>query len=145
MKYDYLIVGSGLFGAVFARKALDSGKTCLVLEKRSHIGGNMYDHVDPYGIRVHDYGPHAFHTDRKELFDYVRRFADWDDFRLKCGAEINGICTPAPFNFRTIDDFYPPEDAERLRKLGADAVLVGEALMRSADKSAMLAEMRGTK
>ena len=113
---DALVVGCGLSGAVIARNLAESGKKVVIWERRDHIGGNMYDYVDEHGILIHKYGPHTFHTTKKELFDYMNRFCSWDDFHLTCGAEIDGICTPTPFNFKTIDDFYSPEEAFELKK-----------------------------
>ena len=76
--YDYLIVGAGLFGAVFAQKAKEAGKTCLVIDKRDHIAGNIYtENVE--GINVHRYGAHIFHTNNKEVWVYVNRFAQLSD------------------------------------------------------------------
>ena len=69
-KYDYLIVGAGLFGAVFAHEATKKGKTCLVIDKRDHIGGNIYTE-EVEGIQVHKYGAHIFHTSKKEIWDYI--------------------------------------------------------------------------
>jgi UDP-galactopyranose mutase len=129
-----LVVGCGLSGAVIARELAEREYNVLILERRSHIGGNMYDHVDEHGIRVHDYGPHTFHTKKKELFDYMCCYSEWDDYKLTCGAEINGICTPTPFNFQTIDDFYDKQRAERLKKAikeefpGKETATVVEAL-----------------
>ena len=111
-----LIVGCGLSGAVIARELAEDGYQVTILERRDHIGGNMYDYRDPYGILVHKYGPHTFHTEKAELYHYICRFSDWEEYRLTCGAEINGICTPTPFNYQTIDDFYPPEKAARLKQ-----------------------------
>ncbi len=76
MKYDYLIVGAGLFGAVFAREAVKAGKTCLVVEKRGHIGGNIYTE-DVGGVTVHKFGAHIFHTSDKRVWDYVNGFAEF--------------------------------------------------------------------
>lgn len=111
-----LVVGCGISGAVIARELAEKGYAVRVLEKRNHIGGNMYDYVDEYGILVHKYGPHTFHTRKKELFDYMCKYAEWDEYHLTCGAEINGICTPTPFNFQTIDDFYSQDTANELKK-----------------------------
>lgn len=113
---DTLVVGCGLSGCVIARELAESGKDVVIWERRNHIGGNMYDYVDEHGILVHKYGPHAFHTSNIEVLNYIRRHADWQDFHLICGAQIDGICTPTPFNFKTIDDFYTPEDAAELKK-----------------------------
>ena len=77
--YDYLIVGSGLFGAIFAHEAMKKGKTCLVLEKRDHIGGNIYTE-EVEGIQVHRYGAHIFHTSNKEVWDYIQQFAEFNRY-----------------------------------------------------------------
>lgn len=113
---DALVVGCGLSGAVVARHLAEAGKKVVIWERRDHIGGNMYDYVDEHGILLHKYGPHTFHTTKKNLFDYMARFCEWEEYRLTCGAEIDGICTPTPFNFKTIDDFYPPKEAEELKR-----------------------------
>ena len=112
---DILVIGGGLSGAVVARELAQSGKKVIICERRNHIGGNMYDFVDEHGILVHKYGPHTFHTNKKELFDYICRYEKWDEYRLYCGAVINGKCTPTPFNFQTIDDFYSTEEAFTLK------------------------------
>ena len=77
--FDYLIVGSGLNGAVFANKAISHGKKVLVVEKREHIGGNVYSY-DCNGIQVHKYGPHTFHTNSDEVWKYMNQFADFNRF-----------------------------------------------------------------
>ena len=77
--YDYLIVGAGLFGAVFAREAADRSKKCLVIDKRDHIGGNIYT-KEIEGINVHMYGAHIFHTSNKKVWDYVNRFATFNRY-----------------------------------------------------------------
>ena len=110
-----LVIGCGLSGAVVARELAEKGFKVKILERRNHIAGNMYDHVDEYGVLVHDYGPHTFHTNDKKLFEYICRFGKWDEFKLTCGAEINGKCTPTPFNYQTIDDFYPVDEAEKIK------------------------------
>ena len=78
-KYDYLIVGAGLFGAVFAHEASRRGKTCLVIDKKNHIGGNIYTE-EVEGIQVHRYGAHIFHTSRKQVWDYINQFAEFNHF-----------------------------------------------------------------
>ena len=80
-EYDYLIVGSGLFGSVFAREATDKGKKCLVIEERDHIGGNCYTE-EKDGINIHKYGPHIFHTDDKRIWDYTNRFIEFNNYQL---------------------------------------------------------------
>ena len=79
MKYDYLIVGAGLFGAVFAHEAQKKGKRCLVIDKRSHIGGNVYTEEQD-GIQVHKYGAHIFHTSDRAIWDYVNQFAEFNNY-----------------------------------------------------------------
>ncbi len=77
MRYDYIIVGAGLFGSVFAREAKNKGLKCLIIDKRDHIGGNCFtEHKD--GIDIHKYGPHIFHTNSKEIWDYVNQFAEFN-------------------------------------------------------------------
>lgn len=116
---DCLIIGCGLSGAVVARHLAEQGKQVAIWERRNHIGGNMYDYVDEHGFLVQKYGPHTFHTKKKELYDYMCRFEQWQDYKLTCGAAWDGKYTPTPFNFTTIDTFYPAEKAKALKeKLG---------------------------
>lgn len=114
--YDVLIVGCGLSGAVIARELAEQGKRVEIWERRDHIGGNMYDYVDEYGFLVQKYGPHIFHTSQTDLYDYIARFEQWQDYKLTCGAVWNGKYTPTPFNFTTIDTFFSKEKAERLKE-----------------------------
>ena len=116
MKKDAIVVGCGLSGAVVARELANNGFKVLIVDRRGHIGGNMYDFYDEHGILVHKYGPHTFHTVKKELFEYMNRYAEWDEYHLTCGAEIMGKCTPTPFNFQTIDDYYDKDEAEKIKK-----------------------------
>ena len=113
---DCLIVGCGLSGSVIARHLAEQGQSVEMWERRDHIGGNMYDYVDEHGLLVQKYGPHTFHTTKKELYDYICQFEQWQDYKLTCGAVWDGKYTPTPFNFTTIDTFYPREKAERLKR-----------------------------
>ena len=105
MGYDYLIVGAGFFGSVCARELTDMGKKCLVIDRRSHIGGNCYT-SDKEGIHVHEYGPHIFHTDKKEIWDYINRFAEFSNFRYHGIAETCGEFYSLPFNMWTFYQIY---------------------------------------
>lgn len=91
---DCLIVGCGLSGAVVARHLAERGRQVTIWERRDHIGGNMYDYVDEHGFLVQKYGPHTFHTKKKELYDYMCRFGRWQDYKLTCGAAWGGKYTP---------------------------------------------------
>lgn len=131
---DYLVIGCGLSGAVVARHLAEQGRQVTIWERRDHIGGNMYDYVDEHGFLVQKYGPHTFHTKKKELYDYMCRFGRWQDYKLTCGAAWGGKYTPTPFNFTTIDTFYPTEKAELLKEKlkkafsGRDTATVVEVL-----------------
>lgn len=111
-----LVVGAGLSGAVIGRHLAEKGVKVDIWEKRSHIAGNMYDYEDDHGFLVQKYGPHTFHTIKKELYEYMCRYEDWQDYKLTCGAVWDGKYTPTPFNFTTIDTFYPEEKAEELKQ-----------------------------
>lgn len=109
------IVGCGLTGSVIARELAEKGKEVVIFERRNHIGGNMYDYEDSYGFLVQKYGPHTFHTNNECLFNYMKRFESWKDYKLTCGAVWDGKYTPSPFNFKTIDTFFPYEIAKKLK------------------------------
>ena len=112
---DCLVIGCGLSGAAVARHLAEQGKKVVIWERRDHIGGNMYDYVDEHGFLVQKYGPHTFHTKKKELYDYMCRFGQWQNYKLTCGAVWAGKYTPTPFNFTTIDTFYSAEKAVILK------------------------------
>lgn len=116
MKYDYLIVGAGLFGAVFAQQAKSKGKRVLVIEKRPNIGGNVYTEKIE-GINVHKYGAHIFHTNKKEIWDYVNKFADFNNFINSPIANYHGDIYSLPFNMYTFNKMWGvsyPEEAEKI-------------------------------
>jgi UDP-galactopyranose mutase len=105
--FDYLIVGAGYAGSVLAeRLARGSGKQVLLVDRRAHIGGNAYDHYDEAGILVHKYGPHIFHTNCKEVFDYLSRFTPWRQYQHKVLASVDGQLVPIPINLDTINQLY---------------------------------------
>src|SRR6478752_1695562 len=105
--FDYLIVGAGYAGSVLAeRLARGSGKHVLLVDRRPHIGGNAYDHYDESGILVHKYGPHIFHTNCREVFDYLSRFTDWRQYQHRVLASVDGQLLPMPINLDTINSLY---------------------------------------
>jgi len=107
MKYDYLIVGAGFAGAVMAeRLASQFNKKVLVVEKRNHIGGNAYDEYDEHGILIHKYGPHIFHTNSKEVFEYLSQFTEWRFYEHKVLANYQGELFPIPINRITLNKFF---------------------------------------
>lgn len=112
---DVLVIGAGLSGAVIARSLAEKGQHVSIFEKRNHIAGNMYDYYDEHGFLVQKYGPHTFHTKEKALFDYMCQFEDWQEYKLTCGAVWDGKYTPTPFNYTTIDTFFPKEKADELK------------------------------
>ncbi|MCH5204906.1 MAG: FAD-dependent oxidoreductase, partial [Oscillospiraceae bacterium] len=114
---DALVVGCGISGAVIARYlAEEKGNKVIVVDRRAHIAGNMYDFRNENGIIIQKYGPHAFHTKKEKLFEYMKRYSEWKRYELTCMVQMNGKFTPSPFNYQTVDDFYPPEKAEELKK-----------------------------
>lgn len=110
-----LIVGCGLCGSVIARELAEKGLQVQIWERRNHIGGNMYDYRDSHGILVQKYGPHTFHTKEQHLYEYICRYGEWQSYKLTCGAVWDSQYTPTPFNFTTIDTFYPKEAANKLK------------------------------
>ena len=114
MKYDYLIVGAGLFGAVFACEARKRGKSCLVVEKRNHIAGNVYCE-DIHGIQVHKYGAHIFHTSDKEIWEYVNQFAEFNHYINAPIARYKDELYNLPFNMNTFSRMWgiaTPKEAQ---------------------------------
>lgn len=103
--YDYLIVGAGLFGAVFAYEAKKKGKKCLVIDKRAHVGGNVYTE-DIEGIAVHKYGAHIFHTSNKEVWEYVQQFAEFNRYTNSPVANFHGEIYSLPFNMYTFNKMW---------------------------------------
>ena len=114
VNYDYLIVGAGLFGAVFARQAADAGKKCLVIDKRPQIAGNIY--TEPVeGVNVHRYGAHIFHTNNRQVWDYVNRFAAFNRYTNSPVANYKGELYNLPFNMNTFNKMWgviTPAEAE---------------------------------
>lgn len=114
--YDYLIVGSGLFGVTCARKLADEGYSVCVIEKRSHIGGNIYtENIE--GINIHKYGPHIFHTNSEEIWNYVNKFADFNNFVNTPIAKFKNEIYSLPFNMFTFNKMWGVETPEEAKKI----------------------------
>ena len=113
LAYDYLIVGAGFAGSVLAeRLARGSGKSVLLCDRRNHVGGNAYDHADAAGILVHKYGPHIFHTNSRDIFEYLSRFTTWRGYEHRVLASVEGKLLPIPINLDTINRLYGLKLAE---------------------------------
>ncbi len=116
MKYDYLIVGAGLFGAVFAREAMNRGKTCLVLDRRDHIGGNIYtEKVED--IQVHRYGAHIFHTSDKKVWDYINQYAEFNNYINSPVAVYKNELYNLPFNMNTFSRMWNIRTPKEAREI----------------------------
>ncbi len=118
-KYDYLIVGAGLYGAIFAHEAKKRGKKCLVIDKRPHIAGNIYtENIE--GINVHKYGAHIFHTSNKEVWEYINKFADFNNYINSPVAIYKNELYNMPFNMNTFNKLWgvktPKEAKEKIEE-----------------------------
>jgi UDP-galactopyranose mutase len=126
--YDWLVVGAGFAGAVMAeRLARDAGKKVLVIDRRPHIAGNAYDRPDAAGILIHQYGPHIFHTNSPEVFDYLSDFTDWRPYEHRVLAQVGDKQVPMPINRTTLNQLYEldlatDEDAERFYAEAAEPI-----------------------
>ena len=115
--YDVIIAGAGIAGSVAARKLAEEGnKKVLVVERRNHIGGNCYDVQDEYGVLIHQYGPHIFHTSLEPVREFLSRFTDWYDFGHEVVAKVGDQLIPVPFNLNTLHMVYEKEKADTLEK-----------------------------
>lgn len=105
--YDWLIVGAGFAGSVLAeRLATERNERILLIDRRNHIGGNAYDRYDEAGLLIHQYGPHIFHTNSKQIFDYLSRFTEWRPYEHRVLAEVDGMLVPIPINLDTVNRLY---------------------------------------
>ena len=114
--YDVIVVGAGAAGCTAARKLAEEGKTVLILEKKNHIAGNCYDEKDSYGVLIHVYGPHIFHTSREDVYTFLSRFTDWYAFRHEVVANVHGQYMPVPFNLHTLKAAYGEAKAKELEQ-----------------------------
>src|SRR5690606_15116216 len=116
MEYDFLIVGAGLFGSVFAHQAKKAGKKCLVIDKREHLGGNIYcENVD--GVNVHKYGAHIFHTNDNEIWDFVNSCAEFNRYSISPITSQEGTLYNMRFNKNTIYQLWgtsTPQEAQKI-------------------------------
>ncbi len=129
-RYDTLVVGAGFAGAVLAeRLAADAGQRVLVVDRRPHIGGNAYDELDAAGVLIHRYGPHIFHTNSADVFDYLSGFTDWRPYEHKVLASVDAKLVPMPINRTTLNELYGlslEDDAQAAAFLASRAVSVAD-------------------
>lgn len=112
--YDAVVVGCGFAGAVVAHELVKSGNNVLIIEKRNHIAGNMYDAPDDSGVMVHWYGPHIFHTNSSRVFEFLKPFSDWFPYEHRVLASVNGQLVPLPFNFTSLEMLFEECEAKRI-------------------------------
>ncbi len=119
--YDAIVVGTGFAGATIAeRLANDSNKKVLVIDKRNHIGGNMYDYMDNNGIIIHKYGPHLFHTNLDNVYEYLSKFTKWFKYEHRVLGKVKNNLVPIPFNLTSIEKTFKKERTEKLKKILLD-------------------------
>src|SRR5437660_658284 len=105
--FDYVIVGAGFAGSVVAAQmARNFNKKVMLIDRRNHIGGNAYDHYDNAGILVHKYGPHIFHTNSRDVYDYLSKFTEWRHYEHRVLASVEGKLVPVPINLDTVNRLY---------------------------------------
>lgn len=114
-QYDAIVVGAGFAGSVLARCLADDGQKVLILEKRHHIGGNMYESTRDNQIRVHLYGPHIFHTNNQKVFDYLKRYGDFFFYEHRVLGFIDGAFVPIPFNFKSLELLFSAKKATEIK------------------------------
>ena len=111
-----LIIGAGITGITLAERFVSYGKKVLIIEKRNHIGGNCFDYRDENDILIHKYGPHIFHTNHKDVWEYLSKFTEWIDYQHKVLGFIDGKYVPIPFNLNTLYELLPKKLSEKLEK-----------------------------
>lgn len=116
--FDYLVVGAGFAGSVVAdRLARSFGKKVMIVDRRPHVGGNAYDHYDDAGLLVHKYGPHIFHTNSRDVFEYLSQFTEWRPYEHRVRASVQGKLVPMPINLDTVNTLYDLHlESEELEK-----------------------------
>ena len=121
-KFDYLVVGAGIFGATVAERLASAGEKVLVIDRREHLAGNIYSYKDPEtGIEVHKYGSHIFHTEIDEVWDYITKFTEFNNYVHKVNTRHNGKLYPMPINLDTINLLYGTDmSAEEAEKFVAE-------------------------
>lgn len=112
--FEVVIIGAGMAGATLAERFASSGKKVLLVERRRHVAGNCYDEVDANGILIHKYGPHLFHTDDAQVWEYLSRFTPWHLYFHRVKAVIDGKPVPIPFNLNTLREVFPQSTADKL-------------------------------
>ena len=116
IKYDVLIIGAGFAGSVMAERFANDGKKVLVVDKRSHIGGNMFDYIDDNQVLVHQYGPHLFHCKDFFVLDYLKNFSNWYPYENSVKGNLNGKVVPIPFNLTSIEMLFDEDEANALKE-----------------------------
>ena len=116
-KYDVVVVGSGFAGATIAERFANDGKTVLIIEKRDHIGGNMYDYVDENGVITHKYGPHLFHTNLDNVYEYLTKFGEFFKYEHRVLGKVKDKLVPIPFNLTSIEESFDKETSEKLKNI----------------------------
>ena len=136
-KYNCLIIGAGMAGAVAARRlAEEGGRRVLLLERRGHVGGNAYDCYDETGVLIHRYGPHIFHTNNRRVFDFLSRFTAWNGYQHRVAANVHGVFMPVPFNLTSLELAFP----------GAEGAALADKLIGTygAERKVTILELRGS-
>lgn len=114
-KYDAVVIGAGFAGSVVARQLANRGKNVVIIDKRNHIGGNMYETFDKNGVRVHLYGPHIFHTNNQQVFDYLKEFSEFYKYEHKVLGKIDEKLVPIPFNFTSLEMLFSGDEALKIK------------------------------
>ena len=104
--FDTLVVGAGFAGATMAERLANLGQRVLVVDKRTHIGGNAHDRYDAHGILIHPYGPHIFHTNSADIVEYLSKFTEWRPYEHRVLASVDGQLVPFPINLDTVNRLY---------------------------------------